>query len=273
MKWTIIADSCCDLRDEDLTGGSITFKTIPLTLTLGEEDFIDDQTLDTALFIPKMKASKTLRSACPSPEAFMEHMRDNDNIIIVTLSSKLSGTHGSALIAVEQIKSEFPNKKVYLLDSLSASAGMASLCVKIKELIENGNMSFEELTEKLDPIRSKTRVRFLLQDLSNLVKTGRLSKVMGGILGLTPLKLICGDDGNGEIKKFGSSLGTKKGLVKLSEFPPKDASVVIAHAHNETDAGYLKGLLEKLGITNIKTVLMRGVATFYSNDKGIVLAY
>ena len=275
MKWTLIADSCCDLRDEDLTDENVTFKTVPLVLTLGNDDFVDDETLDTGAFIPKMRAAKTLRSACPSPEAFMQHMRDNDNIIIVTLSSKLSGTHQSATLAVEQIKSEFPNKKVFLLDSLSACAGMASILFRTKDLIDKG-LTFDEVTAKLPDIRSKTRVRFLLQDLSNLVKTGRLGRIVGALVGITPLKLVCGDDGQGEIKKFGAALGTRKGLLKLSDFATdteNNSQVVIAHAHNEPDASFLKALLEKLGVKNIKTVLMRGVSTFYANDRGVVLAY
>ena len=278
MKWTLIADSSCDLWDEDLTSERVLFKTVPIILTLGEENFTDDQTLDTSLFIPKMKAAKTLRSACPSPEAFMQHMRDNDNIIIATLTSKLSGTYQSATLAVEQIKQEFPEKKIYLLDTLNACAGLTSILLKIKNLMENENLSFEELTAKLPAIARNTRVRFLLQDLSNLVKTGRMSRIAGAIVGKTPLKLVCGDDGNGEIKKISAALGTKKGLTKLTEHARKENimesdAVVIAHAQNEIDATFLKSLLEKMGIKDIKTVLMRGVATFYANDKGIVLAY
>jgi len=281
VKWTIIASSDCDFRDEEFTKENIVFKTVPLVLTFGEDDYIDNLDLDTAGFIPKMRAAKTLRTACPSPEAFADLMRGEENIIVVTITSKLSGTHQSAKLAIEQIKSETPEKNVYLLDSLSASAGVGSMCLAIINLIkDNPNISFDELTARLPAIQKRTKVRFLLQDLSNLVKTGRMSRVAGAIVGLTPLKLVCGDNGEGEIKKFGAALGTRKGLAKLAELFQKERSmtadnnpVVIAHAHNETDAGYLATLLEKLGTTNIKTVLMRGVSTFYANDKGIVLAY
>ncbi|MCL2846725.1 MAG: DegV family protein [Firmicutes bacterium] len=271
MKFTLIVDSCADLKNSDLTTDKLDFFTVPLTLTLGETDYVDEEDLDTRAFTEKMRAAKTLRSACPSPEAFMDIMRERDNIIIVTLSSKLSGTHGSAVLAVENIMAEFPDKKVYLLDSLSAAAGMANICMRIAEMVESGE-SYEEIIEKLPALRSGTRVRFLLQDLSNLVKTGRMKKTVGAVLGVTPLKLVCGDNGEGEIKKYGMALGTRKGLAALAKFVDTD-TVTIAHANNESDANALREMLEKNGVKNIKILLMRGLSTFYANDKGIVIAF
>jgi len=272
MKYTIIADSCCDLNSTDLTNDKISFFTVSITLTLDEENYIDEEGFDTSSFIKKMKAAKAIRSACPSPEAFMQYMRDNDNIFIVTISSKLSGTNSSALIATEQIKQEFPTKKIFVLDTLSASAGLAHILYKLQELVSDDTLSFDEIAGKITETRDKTRVRFLLQDLSNLVKTGRIKKVVGAILGITPVKIICGDDGAGEIKKFGAALGTKKGIIKLSEFVDTD-SVTITHCYNEEDATLLKSLLEKIGIKNIKTILMRGTASLFANEKGLVIAY
>jgi len=271
-NYTIIADSCGDLSSHHLTNKRINFVTVPITLTMDEENILDAEGLDTKTVVQKMRAAKKLYSACPSPEDFMQHMRENDNIIIVTLSSKLSGTHGSAQIACEQIKAEYPDKKIFLLDTLSASAGVAHILFRLAELIEDESLCFDAIAGKISEIRDKTRVRFLLQDFSNLVKTGRIKKMVGAILGITPVKLICGDDGQGEIKKFGAALGTKKGIQKLAGTVDTD-TVTITHCHNETEATLLRTILEKAGITKIKTILMRGCATFYANDKGIVIAY
>ena len=271
MKYTIIADSCCDLYGEQLSSEKLDFFTVAITLTLGEDDHVDNEGLDTKSLIEKMRASKTLKTACPSPEAFMQHMRGRDNIIVVTLSSKLSGTYGSAMIACETIKEEFPDKKVFILDTLSASAGITHILFELKKLIEETNLTFDEIVGKIIEASRQTRARFLLQDLGNLVKTGRLKKVVGAVFGITPLKLICGDDGEGQIKKFGTSLGTKKGLINMSKMA-KGSSAVITHCNNELDASYLKGLLEAMDI-KVKTFLMRGVSSFYANNKGLVLAY
>jgi len=278
-KITIIADSCCNLYSKDLSCDKIDFHVVPLTLVLGEEEFIDNEKLDTAAFVQKMNASATCaRSACPTPEAFHEIMRKSDNIIVVTLSSKLSATHASAVTAADMIRASNPEKKLFVLDTLSAAAGLDFILFKLRDLIVEGKYSFDELTVKLNEVREQTRVRFLLQDLGNLVKNGRMSKMMGKILTTAKIKLICGDDGQGEIKKYGMALGTKRGLQSLAELAKNAVSaempVFITHVHNKEDADFLYNILKnKHGFTNIRVTLMRGVSSLYSADKGIVIAY
>ena len=279
MKYTVITDSCCNLFSKDLTNDKIDFHVVPLTLIIGDEEFVDDEKLDTAGFIGKMNASKTCaKSACPSPDAFFETMKNGDNVIIVTLSSKLSGTYASAMEAGEMFKKQYPNKKLFVMDSLSADTGQDLILTKLCELINSEKYTFDELTAKLVEIRKSTRVRFLLQDIGNLVKNGRMSALIGKILSTAKIKLICGDDGAGEIKKYSMSLGTRHGLNAMAELPGKEISndmpIMIAHVFNEEDASYLKRLLEsKFGFKNIKLRLMRGVSSLYAADKGIVMAY
>ena len=283
MKYTVIADSCCDLFSKDLNSPKINFHVVPMTLIIGEDEYVDDESLDTAMFLEKMKASKTCpRTACPSPEAFAEIMRSSDNIIIVTLSAKLSGTHASAMLAAEMIKTESPNKKLFVLDTLTASAGVSQILFKLKDLIECGEHGFDEITVRIGEFAHQTRTRFLLQDLTNLIKNGRMGKVVGTILNTAKIKLICGDNGAGEIKKCGMALSIKKGMQTLAEMSGKDlkiigadimAPITIAHSHNEEDASFLKRILEsKFGFKNIRILLMRGTATLYAADKGIVIA-
>jgi hypothetical protein len=105
-----------------------------------------------------------------------------------------------------------------------------------------------------------------------------MSKVLGLITSVIPLKLICGDNKEGEIIKHRQVLGLKKGLNSLAELPgnentdPKDL-IVISHCNNQEGAGVIKSLLNKFGFQNIKTLIMRGIATFFANDKGITMAY
>lgn len=281
-KYTIIADSSCDLKNADLESEKFDFFTVPLFITINNEDVIDDEGLIVKDFVAKMKANKSApKTACPSPESFATEMRKGENVICLTISSKVSGTYNSAVLAANIVKEESPNKKIFVLDSLSASGGMARILYKLKELIESEKYSFDEVVEQITKYRSGTRVRFLLHDFGNLIKTGRMSKVLGFVFSAIPLKLICGDNGEGEIKKCGQALGTKKGMQVMSEFP-KDAvkangdqtSIVISHCQNEEDASFLKTLLEsKFGLKNIKILFMRGLASFYANDKGLLLAY
>lgn len=283
MKYTVISCSSCDLKSTDFTSTKFNFVTVPLSITLSGKEWVDEEDMDVKQFVEAMKANKEApKTACPSPEAFAEKMRSgNDNIFCVTISSKLSGTYNSACIAADTVRAEQPHKKIYVLDALAAAAGCAHNVFRIAELIEEDKYEFEELVNRIEEIRSNTKTRFLLNDTSNLVKAGRMSKVAGLILSILPVKLICGDNGKGEIVKYGQALGMKRGLQTLADTTKEKIAqngtnmpITITHCQNEEDAGILHKLLaSKFGLNNIITLVQRGLASFYAADKGITMAF
>jgi DegV family protein with EDD domain len=283
-KFTIITDSGCDLKTADITGDLVELVTIPLTYRFGEsEEFTDCEKNDMSALTAKIASSKQAgKTACPSPEQFAESMRNaqSNHIFVITLGSKISGTYNSARLAAETVTSEDAKRKIFVLDGMSATSGLVRIAYKLLEIIQDGEHDFDILCEKLIAIRKKNHTRFLLNDLSTLVKSGRMSKVAGIIATITFLKLICGDNGEGEIKMHKKVMGLKKGIETMAEMPAckelgkdKDDLIIISHCNNAEGAGILKTLLEKSGFTNIKTFLMRGIATIYANEKGIAIAY
>ena len=278
MKYTLIGDSICDLHARNFCTARVDFHVVPLTMYVGDQEFVDSDELDTAMLMQKIDETKACpKTACPSPEAFYEIMAKGDNIVVITVSSKLSATHSAASQAAERITREQPNKKVFVLDSRTAAAGCDYLLIQARDLMDAGT-PFDELTTRITQIRDKMRTRFLVHDLSSLVKNGRMSKMAGKMLSTIKLKVIGGDDGEGEIKKHGVAIGTKRALVAISQMPvtdkhPQDGLIVIAHNHNIEDMGFLKGLLEKFGFNNIKTFLTRGASSIYTAEKGVVIAY
>ena len=271
---------------------------MPLTYTLDGKEYTDTEDHDISDLPSKMKASKQApKTACPSIETIAEKVRNSEGsqVFIITVSAGISGTYNAARLAGEQIAAENTGKKVCVVDSMTASAGIVRIVLKFASFLKKTDLGFDEICEKLHEIRSRNRTRFLLNDLGTLVKSGRMSKVLGIITSVIPLKLICGDNGAGEIRKYTQVLGMKKGIASLSEFPAanlpsatgnlskeeisaiapreKDDLITISHCNNTEGAGILKTLLEKFGFSNILTFLTRGISTFYASDKGIVVAY
>jgi len=277
-KLTLISCSSCDLKQNDIVSQAVLFDTVPLTITISGKDWLDTEQLDTKQLVAAMKTNTTKPlTACPSPEDFAEKFRAAPgDVICMTISGKLSGTNNSAQLAKKMLEDEGVVKNIHIIDSRTASAGQTLLVHQIVALAESG-IPFEQIVEKAEQHRDANKTRFLLQDLSNLVKTGRMSKVKGMIASALNIKLICGDDGNGEIQQYSKVIGTNKAINALSQFPlekkAKDSLVVVNHAQNTVGLEQVRALLEGLGFTNIKTSLMRGLATFYANDQGIVLAY
>ena len=119
----ILVDSCCDLSNE--LRARTQAAVAPLTITIDGEDYVDDGTVDIPSYLAKMSASKkTPRSACPSPDTYAGDIgRAQDACFVVTLSSKLSGSHNAAALGANLAKESCPDKPVHVFDSESASAG------------------------------------------------------------------------------------------------------------------------------------------------------
>jgi DegV family protein with EDD domain len=280
-KWTIIADSSGDLYSRDLTSDKIDFHTVPLEIMLEGGNVVDDENLDIADFVHKMGLNKSVaKTACPPPEKFAKIMREGENVIVVTISSRLSGTYDSAVLAANAVKSEFPNKKIYILDSLAATAGEARILFELARLIDTTDLSFDEVVAKIIPYRDRTRTIFFLRNLTNLVKNGRMSKIVGLVAKFAKLKLVCCENGNGEIIKHGIALTSKKALNMLATAPLKKVAeekqfpIVITHCFNETDAQTLKEMLiANFNLNDIKIIQTRGLASFYTDKYGVVMGY
>ena len=136
MRYKIIIDSCGELLDE--WKKDECFESIPLTLMVGAEQIIDDETFDQADFIDKVAACPECpKSACPSPERYMRaYDCEAEHIYAVTLSSELSGSYNSALLGRDLIMEDHPDKKIHVFNSRSASIGESLIGMKIQECEE-----------------------------------------------------------------------------------------------------------------------------------------
>ena len=120
MKYKIVGDSCCDFTAEDLKKKYIS--RVPLILTVGDTDVIDDDTFDQEKYLDMVdRCPECPRSSCPSPENYMQHFEGAENVFVVTLSSKLSGSYNSAMLAKQIYQENHPDVKIHVFDSKSAA--------------------------------------------------------------------------------------------------------------------------------------------------------
>ena len=152
MAYHIAVDSCTDMtaamkKDEHIT-------LVPLTLNVGEDKIIDDETFDQKDFLKKVAACPECpKSACPSPERYMKAYEcEADHIYAVTLSSELSGSYNSAVLGKSLFLEDNPGKKIHVFNSRSASGGESLIAMKIVECEENG-LSFQEVVSEVENYR------------------------------------------------------------------------------------------------------------------------
>lgn len=277
MAYKIIGDSCTDLSKELREEGFVSL--VPLTLMIKSESFVDDETFNQKEFIERMKASEECpKSACPSPERYMLEFEGEEECYVITLSSRLSGSYNSAVLAKNMYLEEHPEAKIEIVDSRSASCGQTLLALKIKEMKEKG-LSFEAVKEKITEFRDNMETRFVLESLENLRKNGRLSKMTFTICNVLNIRPVMRAD-DGEIVKVDQVRGHKKALLRMVEHITEDAkstlkeTVVIAHCNNRERAEMIKQeILKKVPFKKSIIVEMAGVATLYANDGGIIVSY
>lgn len=214
MSLKIVLDSTSDLVPE-LLG---KFEIVPLTVNFGEEEFIDGVTITREEFYAKLIESDVIPTTSQAtPEAFervfKKLVENGDEVLCITVASKLSGTYQSACIAAE----EFPGK-VRVIDSKSVAIGSAILAEFALSLLEKG-VSAEEIEKELIEKREDIIIVALIDTLEYLKKGGRLSKTAafaGSLLNIKPVVSV----EDGEINVLGKARGSKQGnnfLIKEIE--------------------------------------------------------
>ena len=234
MKWNIITDSSCDMFGFEKEHENIVFSSVPFTISVGDENFVDDRNLDVDGMIDSMDAcAEASHTACPSPHAWQEKFEQEGNVIAITISSKLSGSYNSACAAKDMVLEEQPDKKIAVIDSRSTGPEMVLLVKKICELIESG-ADFETVVEKAELYSRHTHVVFALSSFNNLVKNGRMSKIVGFVankLGFWGIG-IGSEQGTIEIKQ--KIRGSKKALDAIIEDMKERGLVLIIKELHET---------------------------------------
>lgn len=278
MSYKIIIDSCGEFLTE--WKEDERFESVPLTLNVGGEIVIDDETFDQSSFLKKVAACPdSPKSACPSPERYMKaYDCQADHIYAVTLSAELSGSYNSAVLGKNLILEEQPEKKVYVFNSKSASIGETLIGMKIQECEEAG-CSFEETVEQVEAYIEEQNTFFVLDNLETLRKNGRLSGVKSLVASALKIKPVMGATPEGTICQFDQARGMNKALVKMVQHivdktqNSENKALAISHCNCAERAELLKNALqEKLSVKRIVVLDTAGVSSMYANDGGVIVA-
>ena len=205
MQVRIVVDSTADLLPELKAQVSV----VPLTVHFGDQEYVDGVTIDHKTFYEKLVESDVMPTTSqPTPDAFAQIFREaqaaGEQVVVLTVSSKLSGTCQSAHIAA----ADFPGM-VWVVDTKTVAIGEAILAELALRLKAEG-LSAPEIAARLEQEREQIHVIALLDTLEYLKKGGRISKtaaIAGGMLSIKPVLAIR----NGEIVSLGKARGSKQG--------------------------------------------------------------
>lgn len=275
MQYKIVADSSADLRS--LTS-QIPFSMVPLKIIAGQEEFVDNETLDVGQMVAFLSEYKGRSgSACPSVADYLEAFGEAERIFCFTITSNLSGSFNAARLAKEDYEGAHPDRKVYVVDSLSAGAEIKLLAEKAEELILSG-MEYEQICTALAAYGQRTGLMFSLESLRNLANNGRVSPVAAKIAGVLGIRAVGRASAEGTLELLDKCRGEKKALQKLLERMTEQGyiggRVLIDHCQNLPAAQALRGMiLEAYPEATVEIGETYGLCSFYAEQGGLLVGY
>lgn len=270
----IIADSSANITA--LAG--VSYQSVPMTIRAGERDFIDDETLDPHELLDYLASySGKSGTACPSLDCWLRAFEGADEIFVLTITGRLSGTCASAMAARDVYLQSHPDTKIHVFDTLSTGPEMQLLAERIAALYAMG-LSFDVICEKAREYLATTHLFFRLKSLHNLAQNGRVSKIAAGAVGILGIQILSTASSEGTIQPVEKCRGEKKtreAMVQhILDTGYRGGKVRIHHAENPDAAGALAASLrERFPEADIEILPCAGLCSYYAERGGVIVGF
>jgi len=273
-KFKLIVDSSSNMVNDP----THNVEVVPLTISFGGKDYIDDQNLNIQEFLSDMNKNQIAgKTTCPSIQAWLDALEGTEKAIIVTMTSGMSGTFSSALQAKNMYEEKHPSSQIIVVDSRSAGPELTIVLHGIEKMIQ-GDIRFVDLEEEIAEFRMHTHLLFILQSLHNLSLNGRVSPAVAKIAGLLKINLIGTASKDGKLEPLTKARGMKKAIRELLKYMKDDnyhgGEVIIDHCENEKDAETIKEKLQaEYPDAQITIRPMHGLCSFYAEEGGLMIGF
>ena len=248
---------------------------IPLKYTIDNETYTDMEGLSSKEFFEKLRDGKMATTSQINPEearAQLEpFLKEGKDVLHLGFSSGLSGTYNSMRIAGEELKEEYPEAKIIIIDTLCACLGEGLLLYKALQLKEVGK-TIEDTAKWVEENKLHICHNVTVDDLFHLHRGGRISKASAVLGSVVQIKPIIHMDENGKLQVIGKERGRKKSLNKIVDMAVEQIKgwdndiAMITHGDCQEDAEYVAKLVrERLGIENI---LINNIGTVIGSHTG-----
>ena len=244
--YVIMTDSCCDLTDQ--MARELELEVLPLTMHMDGQDYPNDlagTAISNQEFYKRIRAGKLATTSAVNVGQFQDAMRrvleSGRDIVCVCFSSALSTTYQSAVIAAEDLRAEFPEAEIHVVDSLSASLGQGLLLYLAVEQKRKG-LTAAELAKWVEDNRLTVCHWFTVDDLNFLKRGGRVSATTALLGTMLSIKPIMHTSDEGKLVPVGKARGRKAAIAALLDkiealgIHPERQTMFICHADCEEDA-------------------------------------
>ena len=268
-EYIIYCDSACDIAPEELEKWGVKFENLSYRFSDENKVYLDNEIAPKA-FYDRMRKGGVAKTAAVNAEifrrSFEEYLKQGKDILYLGFSSGLSSTYNAGRLAMEQLKDEYPWRKMIAVDTLCASAGFG-LLVYLTVMEKNAGKSIEEAAKFAESTKMKICHWFTVSDLIYLKRGGRISTataIVGGALGIKPVMHV---DNAGTLQPVTKVRGRKASLEEIARqyaataVDPNGGTVFLSHGDCLEDAKELEDILYKnhgvrfAHITNVGAVI------------------
>ena len=281
MSYRIITDSGCDLPENMYE--ELGLSMIPLTLNFHGQEHTDLSEGFIKNLYQSMRDGETASTSAVNPDGWASIIEPilaaGEDALVLTFSSGLSTTYQSAVIAANELKEKYPDRKIFVVDSLCASLGQGLLvwhaCKK-----RDAGLSVEELAAWCEENRLNLCHWFTVDDLVYLKRGGRVSAATALVGTMLQIKPVMHVDNEGHLIKVGTARGRKASInaivKKMGEtgLPGVNDTVFICHGDCMDDAQYLaQQVKEKYGVKDVLIYYTGAVIGSHSGPGTLALFY
>ena len=182
----IVADSSANMISLD----AVSFASVPLKVITDSREFVDDAAANVNEMLQYLDAYKgKSKTSCPNTVDWLDAFGDAEDIFCVTITSGLSGSYNSACAAKQVYEADYPDRRVFVIDSLSAGPELMLIVEKLQDYIGEG-LTFQEICVKIKAYQETTSLVFVLESLKNFAANGRVSPTVAKIAGVLGIRIV-----------------------------------------------------------------------------------
>ncbi len=273
MNYKIVADTSSNLFSLE----KVPFGYASMKICTDEAEYTDTPELDVKKMTDDL-ASYNGKSgtSCPSVSDWIDSFGDAERIFCITITSKLSGSYNSACLAQKDYEEKYPDRKVFVIDTLSAGPKLKLMAEKLEELILAGK-EYEEICKEITEYNEKTEIIFVLESMTNLANNGRISGVSAKLAGILGIRVI-GKATGGVLEPLDKVRGEKKTIAgileRLKNIGYNGGRLSISHCFNIEFAEAVKdGILSAYPDVEIDIHQTTALCSFYAEKGGIILGF
>ena len=259
MAYQIITDSCCDFTADMYQQLSLSVQ--PLTITYNGETFPDRNDDSLKEMYNGFRAGQSASTSAVNPDSWSGRMRSvlerGEDALVLAFSSGLSTTYQSAVIAAEELKAEFPDRRILVSDTLCASLGQGLLVWYACRKRDSG-ASMDEVYQWVEDNKLHLCHWFTVDDLMYLKRGGRISSATALVGTMLNVKPILHVDDEGHLVSVSKSRGRKASIQALAQKVSElgagydNSTMFISHGDCREDAEFLASILkEKYGVKDV----------------------